>query len=164
MDVMAGMVEKEFDLAIVDFPYGISVNMNAWRKSDTKSKKRTLKKWDSELPSQETFNNLFYVSKNQIIWGANHMIDRIRRNSQGWIFWDKCVAAGCTFSDGELAWTSFDRSLKKPLYLGLDSLDMKERSSILQQNLLPFTHGFLKTTQSQTTQYSILTLAQCRLQ
>lgn len=82
-------------------------------KKDTKSKKRASKKWDSEAPSEQYFEELFRVSKNQIIFGANHMIDKIKKNSQGWIFWDKCVAEGCSFSDGELAWTSFNRSLKK---------------------------------------------------
>lgn len=105
--------DKFYDLAIVDPPYGISVNMNAGRKVDTKSKKRTVKKWDNEAPSEEYFTELKRISKNQIIWGANHMIDKIKINSQGWIFWDKCVAEGCSFSDGELAWTSFDQSLKK---------------------------------------------------
>ena len=104
---------KVWDLAVVDPPYGISVNMNAGRKKDTKSKKRKNKKWDNETPSQDYFDLLMNVANNQIIFGANHMIDKIKKNSQGWIFWDKCVAEGCTFSDGELAWTSFDRSLKK---------------------------------------------------
>ena len=113
MELMAQYPDKYFDLAIVDPPYGISVNMNAGRKKDTKSKKRAVKKWDSEAPNEEYFSELKRVSKNQIIWGANHMIDRIKTNSQGWIFWDKCVAEGCTFSDGELAWTSFNRALKK---------------------------------------------------
>jgi len=113
MEIMKQYPDKYFDLAIVDPPYGISVNMNAGRKVDTKSKKRTIKKWDSEAPLEEYFTELKRVSKNQIIWGANHMIDRIKINSQGWIFWDKCVAEGCTFSDGELAWTSFNQALKK---------------------------------------------------
>ena len=113
MELMARYPDNYFDLAIVDPPYGISVNMNAGRKKDTKSKKRTIKKWDNEAPTKEYFNELFRVSKNQIIWGANHMIDKIKINSQGWIFWDKCVAEGCSFSDGELAWTSFNQALKK---------------------------------------------------
>jgi site-specific DNA-methyltransferase (adenine-specific) len=89
--------------------------MNAGRKKDTKSKKRTVKKWDNEIPTKEYFDELFRVSKNQIIWGANHMIDKIQINSQGWIFWDKCVAEGCSFSDGELAWSSFNQALKKAI-------------------------------------------------
>ena len=113
MKVMSGFNEDEFDLSCVDPPYGINVNMNAGRKSDTRSRKRTVKKWDLEPPSQEYFDMLRLISKNQIIWGANHLIDKIKTNSQGWIFWDKCVATECSFSDGELAWTSFNRTLKK---------------------------------------------------
>jgi len=112
MLLMARYPDKYFDLAIVDPPYGISVNMNAGRKKDTKSKKRTIKKWDNETPTIEYFNQLRRVSKNQIVWGANHMIDKIQLNSMGWIFWNKCVAAGCSFSDGELAYTSFNQALK----------------------------------------------------
>ena len=111
MELMAS--GKMWDLAVIDPPYGISVNMNAGRKKDTKSKKRKNKKWDNETPNQDFFDLLMNVTNNQIIFGANHMIDKIKKNSQGWIFWDKCVAEGCTFSDGELAWTSFNRSLKK---------------------------------------------------
>lgn len=113
MELMARYPDKHFDLAIVDPPYGIEVNMNAGRKKDTRSKKRSLKKWDCETPSSEYFAELFRVSKHQIIWGANHMIDKIKCNSQGWIFWDKCVASGVSFSDGELAWSSFNQALKK---------------------------------------------------
>ena len=115
MELMSRYPDNYFELAIVDPPYGINVNMNAGRKKDTKSKKRTIKKWDSEAPTKEYFDELFRVSKNQIIWGANHMIDKIQINSQGWIFWDKCVAEGCSFSDGELAWTSFNQALKKAI-------------------------------------------------
>lgn len=113
MEAMRDMPDNAYSLAICDPPYGINVNMNAGRKKSTKSKKRSIKEWDNETPTQEYFDELFRVSKNQIIFGANHLIDKIKINSQGWIFWDKCVAAGCTFSDGELAWTSFPVSLKK---------------------------------------------------
>ncbi len=113
MDLMRGKSSGFYDLAIIDTPYGISVNMNAGRKKDTASKKRDVKKWDNEAPPIEYFEELFRVSKNQIIWGANHLIDKIKKPSSGWIFWDKCVAAGCSFSDGELAWTSFSIALKK---------------------------------------------------
>jgi site-specific DNA-methyltransferase (adenine-specific) len=113
MEAMPQFKPKEFSIACIDPPYGIGVNMNAGRKKSTRSKKRLVKKWDNETPPLEFFAMLTDVSQNQIIWGANHMIDKIRVNAAGWIFWDKCVADGCSFSDGELAWTSFDRSLKK---------------------------------------------------
>lgn len=113
MEFMSTVPDKFYDLALIDPPYGISVNMNAGRKKDTRSKKRSVKQWDSETPNEVYFEELYRVSKNQIIFGANHMIDKIKKPSSGWIFWDKCVAPGCSFSDGELAWTSFDRALKK---------------------------------------------------
>lgn len=112
IQVMKRYPDKFFDLAVVDPPYGINVNMNAGRKKDTKSKKRAIKKWDTETPNAEYWQELFRVSKNQIVWGANYMTEYLPIK-MGWIFWDKCVAAGCSFSDGELAWTSFDRALKK---------------------------------------------------
>lgn len=113
MEFMKTKPDKFYDLAIVDPPYGINVNMNAGRKKTTKSKKREIKKWDYESPNDLYFIELFRVSKNQIIFGANHMIDKIKINTQAWIFWDKCVAEKCSFSDGELAWTSFNHSLRK---------------------------------------------------
>lgn len=112
IEVMKRYHDKYFDLAVVDPPYGMNVNMNAGRKKDTKSKKRTIKKWDTETPTAEYWNELFRVSKNQIVWGANYMTEYLP-TKMGWIFWDKCVAAACSFSDGELAWSSYDKALKK---------------------------------------------------
>jgi site-specific DNA-methyltransferase (adenine-specific) len=117
--------DNYFDLAVVDPPYGINVNMNAGRKKDTKSKKRTVKKWDDEAPNFEYFLELFRVSKNQIIWGSNYFKDLPIVSI--WIFWDKMVAKDCTFSDGELAWTSFGGALKKVIipwsgFIGADGI------------------------------------------
>lgn len=112
IEYMQQFPDNYFELAIVDPPYGININMNAGRKKDTKSKKRENKKWDNESPKEDFFIELFRVSQNQIIWGGNYMTNFLPIK-MGWIFWDKCVAAGCSFSDGELGWTSFDRALKK---------------------------------------------------
>lgn len=114
MALMARYPDGYFELAIIDPPYGINVNMNAGRKKDTKSKKRTVKKWDNEIPTADYFKELFRVSKDQIICGANYFTEYLPI-SMGWIFWYKCVAEGCTFSDGELIWTSFNQSLKKAI-------------------------------------------------
>ena len=68
-DCMQGMKEfpdKYFDLAIVDPPYGINI-----QKSGRLGRYNTKNVWDSEIPSDEYFNELFRVSKNQIIWGGN---------------------------------------------------------------------------------------------
>jgi site-specific DNA-methyltransferase (adenine-specific) len=112
MELLKQTPDNYYSLCVTDPPYGIGVNMNAGRKKDTKSKKRGVKKWDNNIPPAEYFTELFRVSKNQIIWGGNYFTEHLPIK-QGWIFWDKVVAPDCTFSDGELAWTSFDVALKK---------------------------------------------------
>jgi len=114
MDCIQGMKhypDKWFDLAVVDPPYGINVNMNMGVRKGEK-RKHASKKWDNETPLLEYFIELFRVSKNQIIWGANHFTDKLPI-SRGWIFWDKIITGDVQFSQGELAWTSFDKSLQK---------------------------------------------------
>ena len=116
-DCMVGMArypDKYFDLAIVDPPYGIGEN--AFRaQSRSKAAKTTdwgsfNKTWDNESPSADYFNELFRVSKNQIIWGANHMMGEIAKSSPCWIVWDK-DNSGC-FADCELAYASFSTAVR----------------------------------------------------
>jgi len=108
MAYMATLPDKAFDLAIVDPPYGIGASEMQMGLGKKKWKKG--KCWDNEIPSVLYFNELFRVSKNQIIWGGNHFLLPLTR---AWIFWDKDVQPNLSFSSGELAWTSFDRILKK---------------------------------------------------
>ena len=112
MDCVAGMREypdKYFDLAIVDPPYGIGAENhagnaeNGWKQWDKKN-------WDSSIPNEEYFTELFRVSKNQIIWGGNYFANLLP-NSQAWIFWDK-GQRNFSLADGELCWTSFKKSLR----------------------------------------------------
>lgn len=56
------------------------------------------------------FQELMRVSKNQIIWGGNYFPLPLTKS---WIFWDKQVPDGVSFADGELAWTSFEKTLVK---------------------------------------------------
>ena len=108
LEAMKNYPDKYFELAIVDPPYGISINMNMGRKKN-KRKKHVDKKWDDEIPSKEYFNELRRVSQNQIIWGGNYFE---LGPTLHFIFWDKQFPAGLSFSDGEFAWTSFDRANK----------------------------------------------------
>ena len=118
MDLMKEYPDNHFDLAIVDPPYGIGESVkkrentvsDKW-KSPTK-KIHNPKEWDSKPPSQDYFDEVFRVSKSQIIWGGNYLIDKIKRPSMGWIFWDK-KNGDSDFSDGELAYTSFKKGLRK---------------------------------------------------
>ncbi len=116
MDCMEGMAQfpdKYFDLAIADPPYGIGVNHNMGRRKGDKHSDYKKVKWDSNSPPQKYFNELFRVSKNQIIWGANHFISKIPFDSSCWICWDKGFSEDVSFASFELAWTSFSTPAKR---------------------------------------------------
>ncbi len=118
MEAMKGFPDKFFDLAIVDPPYGINAsNMSMGEGAGEYRKPKTYHRgdWDRKCPDDTYFKELFRVSKNQIIWGANHFISKIPIDSPGWIFWDK-NNGGSDFADGELAWSSFDKPLRKHKY------------------------------------------------
>lgn len=113
MDCMDGMKEfpdKYFDLAVVDPPYGINVNMNIGLKRGMK-KKREQKDWDKSAPSEEYFRELFRVSTNQIIWGGNYFSSL--PSCHCFLVWDKGEGMyGRSFSECEYAWTSYDESAR----------------------------------------------------
>jgi site-specific DNA-methyltransferase (adenine-specific) len=88
-----------FDLAIVDPPYGIGMAANPVRQKHKK------KAWDLATPTSAYFDELFRVSKNQIIWGGNYFS---LPPTKGFVFWKKDNPAP-SFADGEFAWTSFNR-------------------------------------------------------
>jgi site-specific DNA-methyltransferase (adenine-specific) len=116
MELMARYPDNYFDLAIVDPPYGIGfdgevkemANNNSKKWKSAKGKNYTRKSWDCETPSKEYFDELKRISKNQIVWGGNYFD---LPQSSGWIFWNKGVARNFTLSPGELAWTSFNKSV-----------------------------------------------------
>ena len=107
MLLMARYPDNYFDLAIVDPPYGIGIDGNKeqrWPDGSLKRKAHTIKEWDNAIPSEEYFNELKRVSKNQIIWGGNYFTEFLEP-SKSWIFWYK-GQQDLTMSDGEMAWTS----------------------------------------------------------
>ena len=103
MDYMAGLPDKAFDLAIVDPPYGIGFSKTHTGKGWVVRENKT---WDSAIPDDKYFNELFRVSKNQIICGANYFTKYIPP-SQGWVFWDK-GQRNFSLADGEFIYTSFN--------------------------------------------------------
>ena len=115
LQALKGYGDNYFDVAIVDPPYGIGLmktEKGNWgiRKNNKGSiDKKT--QWDFETPEQEYFDELFRVSKHQIIWGGNYFIDKIKKPSQGWIVWNK-VQRDFTMSDAELAYSSFDKTIR----------------------------------------------------
>ena len=111
MALMSRYPDKYFDLAIVDPPYGIGEGSKKIHSRHRSQLKYTAKDWDSKTPPQEYFNELMRVSKNQIIWGANHFISKIPFDSSCWIVWDKDGYGDQ--ADCELAWCSFKTAVRK---------------------------------------------------
>ena len=111
LEAMREMPDNAFDLAIVDPPYGIgasSMNMGIGKSkkaSKIKNRKWSKRRWDDKRPTNEYFEQLFRVSKNQMIWGGNYFDIPA---CKFYIIWDKQVPDGLTFADCEMCWTSFD--------------------------------------------------------
>jgi site-specific DNA-methyltransferase (adenine-specific) len=113
MKLMARYSDNHFDLAIVDPPYGIDINVNMGRrKGDKKSDYHKFAGNDKSIPSKSYFEELFRVSKEQIVWGGNYMTDYLYP-SPCWLLWDKGFSEDVTFAQYELAWSSFKTSAKK---------------------------------------------------
>jgi site-specific DNA-methyltransferase (adenine-specific) len=115
MELMARYPDNYFDLAIVDPPYGIGEDgaKNHSRGKATRPTLYTPKYWDTTTASKKYFKQLKRISKNQIVWGANHFIENLMAtNSSCWIVWDKQNGDN-DFADCELAWTSFNTSVRK---------------------------------------------------
>lgn len=139
--LMARYPDKYFDLAIVDPPYGIGEDGS---KNHTRGNLAISKAYDSysgsdlEPPSVEYFNELTRVSKNQIIWGANHFISRIPLDSPCWIVWDK-VNGNNDFADCELAYTSFKSAVRQVKFMwnGMLQGNMANKETRIHPNQKP---------------------------
>jgi site-specific DNA-methyltransferase (adenine-specific) len=134
MEAMAKMPDKAFDLAIVDPPYGINYAEIAGKQSGKQygsaaapKSVYAVKNWDKVIPPPMYYDELFRISKEQVIWGANYMVEHLIPK-KGWIFWDKDNGSN-GFSDGELAYTSFDKRLRmfKYTWNGMIQQNMKHK-------------------------------------
>lgn len=114
MEAMREMPDKAFDLAVVDPPYGIGKKLLRGGHTGvvTFHEMYAKNEWDENRPSKEYSSELFRVSKNQIIWGANYFLDCLYP-SRGIIAWDKNIGKPLNFSHWEMAWTSFDCIARK---------------------------------------------------
>ena len=139
-DCIAGMKQypdNHFDLAVVDPPYGIDwmdqvKNKNKghfWKQYENKG-------WDKSIPDQEYFDELFRVSKNQIVWGGNYMTNFLYP-SPCWVIWDKKQEfSGAVF---EMAWTSFGspakafRMSRVEAYVGANKIHPTQKPIALYQ-------------------------------
>jgi len=116
MEYMATLPDKAFELAIVDPPYGIGVNVSMGRrKGMLHSGYHKFAGEDKSAPDTSYFEELNRVSYSQVIWGANHFIDNLPRpaNASCWVIWDKMHSEDVSFAQFEMAWTSFGGVCRK---------------------------------------------------
>ena len=145
MELLKRTPDKFYDIALVDPPYGINACENLAKNNGKKYGGKTLarrntyksKGWDTSSPDVEYFNELIRVSKNQIIWGANHFISKIPYNSSCWVVWDKKTNGA--FADCELAYTSFNTAVRKFEYTwnGMLQGDMKNKEERIHPTQKP---------------------------
>lgn len=133
MGAMKEMSDNQFDLAIVDPPYGIGFGEFNRTNKDSfgnrfKANKYKQGDWDNEIPRDEFFYELIRVSKNQVIWGGNYFPCLWKKGCRGFIFWYKGNPVP-NFSDGELAWTSFNKVAKQFDYRYYGGLEGKTSAS-----------------------------------
>jgi site-specific DNA-methyltransferase (adenine-specific) len=117
MELMSRYPDKHFDLAIVDPPYGLE----RFKKGGSHVNKYGSEngQWNNEKPTKEYFNELFRVSKKQIIWGANNFE---LPTSEYFIVWQKSNAQDFSFAMCEMAWTNCKVPAKvyKKLHVSVD--------------------------------------------
>lgn len=97
LEVMKTFADKSFDLVLTDPPYGIGIASNPFRQKFEKQD------WDNAVPSKEYFDEIFRVSKEQIIWGGNYFD---LPPSQGFFIWDKKQPRDFSSAMCEYAWSS----------------------------------------------------------
>lgn len=142
MDALRQTPDNYYSLALVDPPYGIGAGKRVGttykegvlrnKKGFGNTKLYIANNWDNEVPTAEYWNELFRVSENQIVWGGNYFTQYLPE-SRGWIYWDKKIINHQidNYSDGELAWTSFDTVLRKVTYdwIGLGYCNSSEKGT-----------------------------------
>lgn len=103
MEYMKGIPDKYFDLAVVDPPYGIKISENPVRQAHKR------KSWDNKAPEKKYFEQLFRISKKQVIWGGNYYD---LPPTQNIIVWDKEQPENFSLAMCEFAWCSVQKPAK----------------------------------------------------
>jgi len=105
MTFMQGLKDNAFDLCIADPPYGIDIGNGL---GSGKKRCKMHHDWQLNAPDKRFFNEMFRISKNQIIWGGNYFD---LPTCDDWIVWDK-LNPNLSFAEGELAWCSVHRKVR----------------------------------------------------
>lgn len=116
LEAMKALPDKSIDLIITDPPYGIKAARykranTQYGKSLAKCRDYGQSDWDDKIPSKEIFDEMFRVSRNQIVFGGNYFISYLY-NSPCWLVWDKNTGNN-GYADCELVWTSFKTAVRK---------------------------------------------------
>lgn len=120
LSYMRSFADNQFSWACADPPYGLGKRLHDGRgklKNTPMAKLYRNKDWDV-LPSGEFWKELFRISQNQIIWGANYFMDYLP-STRGFVCWDKKQSMP-TLSACELVWTSLDKPAKIMSYSSTD--------------------------------------------
>tara|TARA_R110000796_G_scaffold53019_1_gene124739 strand:- start:103 stop:765 length:663 start_codon:yes stop_codon:yes gene_type:complete len=133
MELMKRYPDNYFELAIVDPPYGINIHKMSFTQSlkggvAKRKDYSSLGDWDSNTPDKAYFDELFRVSKEQVVWGGNYFNLPLTKS---WLIWDKRTLKKYNndFADCEMAWNSFDKPAKIYRYLwsGMMQGNMKNK-------------------------------------
>ncbi len=125
MEAMKDMSDNQFDLAIVDPPYGIGLSFSKTKRFKTKGKLRNgeqkdyivkghkQKEWNKTPPTIEYFKELLRVSKKHIIWGCNYYGEAQSLFGQGRIIHNKLVTPflKSTYSHADIAATNLQNRI-----------------------------------------------------
>lgn len=109
LETMKRMEDKSIDLILTDPPYGIGDKFKGGNNSKMNKFNSIVDKGWDKVPSKEIFEEIYRVSKHQIIWGGNYFELPATR---GFIIWDKKISQDFTLAMAEYAWTSFDTLAK----------------------------------------------------
>lgn len=138
MEFMSGVPDKYYDLVLADPPYGINIAKGGQvgGKKCAKVSQYNKSEWDKSIPPAEYFKEVMRISKQQIIWGGNYMIEYLK-NTPCFIVWDKNNTGN--FADAELAWTSFNSPVRifKYTWNGMLQENMKDKEDRIHPTQKP---------------------------
>lgn len=146
LQYMRTLPDNAFALCIADPPYGIAADARQQSRANKRHGNAaaasrdygTAASWDLQAPAQEVFDEIFRVSRHQVIFGANHFISRMPYDASCWLVWDKDNGNN-GYADCELAWTSFPSAVRKYRYTwhGMIQEDMKNKEQRIHPTQKP---------------------------